>query len=136
MHSPAAADPFADVLNLEENFYTAGHEHGFEQGKLAGFEEGRQLGVAKGFEIWEEVGFYQGFASLWREYHVKAGTTESRAAQQASAIFELASRFPTSNPKHEDFDVVKLLNQIRSKYKVLCATVGTRPRMFVATNDS
>ncbi|EJD36148.1 DUF1715-domain-containing protein [Auricularia subglabra TFB-10046 SS5] len=132
----SASDPFADVLNLEENFHKAGHDHGFEQGKLAGFEEGRQLGVAKGFEIWEEVGFYQGFASLWNEYYLKTGTTESRGSQQASAILELASKFPTSNPKHEDFDVLKLLNQIISKYKVLCATVGTRPRMFVASNDS
>ncbi|KZV98891.1 DUF1715-domain-containing protein [Exidia glandulosa HHB12029] len=129
-------DPFEDVLNLEQNFYNVGHEHGFEQGKLAGFEDGRQLGIQKGFEIWEEVGFYHGFASLWRAYHIKSGATESRAAQQANTILDLVAKFPTSNPKHEDFDVVKLLNQIRSKYKVLCATLGTRPRMFVASNDS
>ncbi|KAH7103439.1 DUF1715-domain-containing protein [Auriculariales sp. MPI-PUGE-AT-0066] len=128
-----STDPFSDIVNVERNFFDAGYAHGVEQGRLVGFEEGRQLGIAKGFEMWEEIAFYEGFASTWKSF--LEASAESRGLQQANALLELITKFPTSNPKHEDFDVVKLINQIRSRYKVLCATVGARPRMFVASTD-
>ena len=37
-----------------------------EHGRVHGLIEGRALGKEKGFEMWEEVGFYLGFATTWR----------------------------------------------------------------------
>lgn len=51
--------PRADSRFYDEG-YAAGHAHG----KLHGLFEGRQLGLEKAWEIWEEVGFYEGFASV------------------------------------------------------------------------
>jgi hypothetical protein len=36
-------------------------------------------------------------------------------------------------PTEEDVDVVRLMTQIRAKYKVVCATLGVRPRLVTAT---
>ena len=33
----------------------------------------------------------------------------------------------------EDVDIVKLMTQIRAKYKAVCATLGVRPRLVAAT---
>lgn len=33
----------------------------------------------------------------------------------------------------EEVDIVKLMTQIRAKYKVACATLGVRPRLMAAT---
>jgi len=51
-----------------------------------------------------------------------------------------AERQPTSEQRPqiteeagEDVDIVKLMTQIRAKYKVACATLGVRARLAVAT---
>ncbi len=33
----------------------------------------------------------------------------------------------------EEVDIVKLMTQIRAKYKVVCSTLGMRPRLVAAT---
>ena len=47
-------------------FYDVGYEDGFKHGHIHGRIEGRELGRQKGFEMWEELGFYEGFANLWK----------------------------------------------------------------------
>jgi hypothetical protein len=47
-------------------FYDIGYQDGFEHGRVHGLIEGRSLGKEKGFEMWEEVGFYMGFATIWK----------------------------------------------------------------------
>lgn len=37
-----------------------------EHGKIHGRIEGREFGKTKGFEMWEELGFYEGFANVWK----------------------------------------------------------------------
>lgn len=54
------------VTRLVLRFYDVGYSDGLQHGKLHGNIEGRQLGREKGFEMWEELGFYEGFASLWK----------------------------------------------------------------------
>ena len=54
------------VTHLVFRFYDVGYSDGLQHGKLHGNIEGRQLGREKGFEMWEELGFYEGFASLWK----------------------------------------------------------------------
>ena len=48
------------------SFYDSGHKDGFAHGRIHGLIEGRALGREKGFEMWEELGFYEGFALMWR----------------------------------------------------------------------
>lgn len=48
------------------SFYDQGYEDGYTHGRIHGLIEGRALGREKGFEMWEELGFYEGFALLWR----------------------------------------------------------------------
>ena len=50
----------------ECRFYDSGYKDGFEHGRIHGLIEGRALGREKGFEMWEELGFYEGFALMWK----------------------------------------------------------------------
>lgn len=59
-------------------FYDEGYQDGFAHGRIHGLIEGRELGREKGFEMWEELGFYEGFALLWRSIHeIQGGKEES-----------------------------------------------------------
>ena len=45
-------------------------------------------------------------------------------------LLDLIAQFPQINPsatEPSELDIPKLSRQIRSRYKVLCATLGTRP---------
>ena len=53
------------------SFYDSGFQDGFEHGRIHGLIEGRALGREKGFEVWEELGYYEGFALIWRAIHEK-----------------------------------------------------------------
>ncbi|TDL20439.1 hypothetical protein BD410DRAFT_371661 [Rickenella mellea] len=108
------------VVDLEQQFYNAGHADGFAHGRIHGLIEGRAVGRQKGFEIWEEVGYYEG-----SRHNVKQ-------------LIDLISQFPLKNSaadesESSDFDMSKLLNQIRSRYKMLCATLGVKPSLRAGT---
>lgn len=45
-----------------------GYKEGVQHGRVHGLIEGRALGLEKGFEMWEEVGFYLGFATVWKAF--------------------------------------------------------------------
>jgi hypothetical protein len=88
-------------------------------------------------------------------YHVSLSTADessdkkgrSRAEAHLSQLVNLIARFPMVNPSskleqtpeqqlqttEEGVDVVKLMTQMRAKYKVACATLGVRPRLVAAT---
>ena len=54
----------------------------------------------------------------------------SRLAHTAKLLLDLINTFPMSNPSHPDnaeLDVVRLFNQIRARYKMLCSQAGVRP---------
>lgn len=48
-------------------------------------------------------------------------------------MLDAIAQFPRANPSAadpaSDLDIPKLLRQIRSRYKVLCASLGVRPRL-------
>jgi hypothetical protein len=57
-----------------------------------------------------------------------------RAPQHIRSLLESISQFPRVNPSaldpaSEEIDIAKLLRQIRSRYKVLCSSLGVRPRL-------
>ena len=58
----------------------------------------------------------------------------SRASQHIRSLLDSISQFPrvnpsASDPASEELDIPKLLRQIRSRYKVLCSSLGVRPRL-------
>lgn len=59
------ADPFDDLLGLEEQFYDEGHQLGVADGAKAGRIEGRVFGLEKGFEKFVESGRVHGRAAVW-----------------------------------------------------------------------
>ncbi|KAM0432358.1 hypothetical protein ACHAPT_004900 [Fusarium lateritium] len=59
------SDPFEDVLNLEERFYSEGYQQGLKDGVKAGRIEGRSFGMEKGFEKFLESGRLAGRAVVW-----------------------------------------------------------------------
>jgi len=57
-----------------------------------------------------------------------------RASQHIRYLLDSISQFPRINPSASDpasdeIDIPKLLRQIRSRYKVLCSSLGVRPRL-------
>ena len=59
------SDPFEDVLNLEERFYSEGYQLGIKDGIQAGKIEGRSFGMQKGFEKFLESGRLASKAVVW-----------------------------------------------------------------------
>ncbi|CAG8705547.1 10941_t:CDS:2, partial [Acaulospora colombiana] len=86
-----------DVLDLEKQFYDIGYRDGFEHGRVHGLIEGRSLGKEKGFEMWEEVGFYMGFATIWKAVLDSQTEKSSAALSHLAHLLELAESFPTAN---------------------------------------
>ncbi|PTD03010.1 hypothetical protein HYE67_011081 [Fusarium culmorum] len=60
-----SSDPFEDVLNLEERFYSEGYQLGIKDGIQAGRIEGRSFGMQKGFEKFLESGRLASKAVVW-----------------------------------------------------------------------
>ncbi|KAF8899408.1 hypothetical protein BD779DRAFT_1391770, partial [Infundibulicybe gibba] len=124
------------LVHLEQTFYDTGYEDGFAHGRIHGLIEGRALGREKGFEMWEEIGFYEGFALMWKAIFAKQNRLDDRASNHIRHLLELISQFPRVNPSASetasDVDIPRLLRQIRSRYKVLCSTLGVRPSLRAA----
>ncbi|KAL5513964.1 hypothetical protein ACEPAG_2725 [Sanghuangporus baumii] len=120
------------LVDLEQQFYDSGYSDGVEHGKIHGSIEGRHLGREKGFEMWEELGFYEGFAKLWKTLSEHGKGKDNRVKHNASLLLDLIAQFPMENPSHptfEDLDIPKLFAQIRARYKVLCSILGVKPSL-------
>ncbi|KAJ4482388.1 hypothetical protein J3R30DRAFT_3459052 [Lentinula aciculospora] len=126
------------LVNLEQSFYNAGYSDGFTHGRIHGLIEGRALGREKGFEMWEELGFYEGSALMWHAVYVSQGKEDDRAFHHIKQLLELISQFPRVNPSSSDgssdLDISKLSRQIRSRYKVLCSSLGVRPSLRASSD--
>ncbi|KIP01794.1 hypothetical protein PHLGIDRAFT_80066 [Phlebiopsis gigantea 11061_1 CR5-6] len=124
-----------DLVHVEQTFYDEGYTDGFAHGRIHGLIEGRALGREKGYEMWEELGFYEGFALMWRAVLEQHGSKDDRAASNITHLIGLIAQFPRINPSStdsSDLDIPKLFRQIRSRYKALCATLGVRPTLRAA----
>ncbi|KAF4573521.1 LTO1 complex adapter protein [Pleurotus pulmonarius] len=122
------------LVHLEQTFYDDGYKDGFDHGRIHGLIEGRALGREKGFEMWEELGFYEGFAMMWKMICSKrVGESNERSMNHVNQLLQLISQFPRVNPSSTsssaDVDIPKLFRQIRSRYKILCSTLGVKPSL-------
>lgn len=78
----AFSDPFDDIINLEEKFYSDGHKAGVADGARAGRIEGRSFGIEKGYEKFVEAGRLYGKAVVWANRLPQAQASTSIAEQQ------------------------------------------------------
>ncbi|KAF8504291.1 hypothetical protein BU17DRAFT_58193 [Hysterangium stoloniferum] len=143
MTYPSPLFDLEELVHLEQAFYDAGYAEGHAHGRIHGLIEGRALGREKGYELWEEIGFYEGFASLWAVASHKSpksdGAVQSRTEVHIRHLLELIAQFPRVNPSPSSsesddtaLDVAGLLSKIRARYKALCSTLGVRPRLRAA----
>ncbi|KAI0299978.1 hypothetical protein B0F90DRAFT_1725753 [Multifurca ochricompacta] len=134
-HTGANSQDFdlEDLIHIEQTFYAMGYRDGYAHGRLHGLIEGRTLGAEKGFELWEELGFYEGAARLWTAVSSSStdvNGTDRRSAHHASTLLALIECFPRKNPHpdEEGIDMSAQLRLIRSRYKAMCASLGSRRR--------
>ncbi|KAF4611927.1 hypothetical protein D9613_004366 [Agrocybe pediades] len=64
-----------------------------------------------------------------------------RASQHIRILLDTISQFPRVNPSASegagaDLDISKLFRQIRSRYKILCSSLGVRPRLSSSSEAS
>ena len=84
-----------------------------------------------------------------RTYADHTHTPNRRAQNHIRHLLELVARFPRVNPSSAgsssddpssapgvDVDIPRLFRQIRSRYKLLCATLGVRPSLRAADDAS
>lgn len=76
-------DPFDDVLNLEDQFYSEGYQQGVADGERAGRIEGRSFGIEKGFEKFVEAGRLYGKSIVWANRLTPTTTTLSPSSSAA-----------------------------------------------------
>ncbi|KIV95729.1 hypothetical protein PV10_03349 [Exophiala mesophila] len=84
-----SADPFDQLLELEDEYYNEGYEAGVSDSRYAGMIEGRTFGIEKGFEKALELGKSHGRATLWHSrISVTRESDQSQDEQtpQSSAI--------------------------------------------------
>ncbi|KAF7784957.1 hypothetical protein Agabi119p4_1122 [Agaricus bisporus var. burnettii] len=128
------------LTNLEEKFYQDGYQDGYDHGRKHGYHEGKVLGSEKGYEMWEELAFYQGFATTWQTFLLQHGSnTDDRILSNIKRLLDLIQEFPKTNPttntdksSDNELDVEKLFSRIRSRYRVLCSSLGIPPRLRTA----
>jgi hypothetical protein len=134
------------------SFYTSGYEAGFEHGRAHGVFEGRALGQEKGFETFEELYYYAGQARFWQAvaqedikkrkwahiftrllmFCMLSSSMLCRALPHILAILTMIDNFPTQNSSADpgpENDTEVLIQSIRSKYRVMCASLAIRPRL-------
>lgn len=78
-------DPFDDVLNLEDKFYSEGYAQGVADGERAGRIEGRSFGIEKGFEKFVEAGRLYGKSLVWANRLAAPPRPADIQKQQASS---------------------------------------------------
>lgn len=93
------SDPFDDLINLEEKFYSEGYALGEAEGSKAGRIEGRVFGLEKGFEKFMEAGRLHGRSVVWAgrfPHHEGSTTTNKTTPNQQSTLPSLSN-----NPRLE-----------------------------------
>ena len=74
------------VFSFSLRFYDEGYAEGFEHGRKHGHAEGHAMGQKVGYELWEEIGFYEGFASMCVRF-VEKGLLVSSTMQEEGKVW-------------------------------------------------
>ncbi|KAL6143772.1 hypothetical protein ACLB2K_054467 [Fragaria x ananassa] len=118
-------DIFGESVNLEEIHIKQGFDDGHKDGLVAGKEEAEQVGLKVGFEVGEELGFYKGCVDVWNSaIRVDPTRFSTRVQKGVRQMAELVERYPVMEP--EDEKVQEIMEELRLKFKAVCASLGVK----------
>jgi hypothetical protein len=83
-----SADPFDDLLELENVYYKEGYDAGVSDSSYAGMIEGKLFGIEKGYGKALELGKLQGRALVWQGRTRIEHTTNQQRILQATTSTE------------------------------------------------
>ncbi|KAJ8985703.1 hypothetical protein NQ317_014352 [Molorchus minor] len=109
---------FDDILLSEEKLIAESYQEGLKIGIAKGNPEGYHLGYHRGAELGAEIGFYTGVVESYLE-HLKGSNTPEKVLKSLRDLKEILDAFPKYNA--EDVDIIEKANEIRAKYKKICA---------------
>ncbi|XP_049540529.1 uncharacterized protein LOC125954361 [Anopheles darlingi] len=124
-------DVFEDIFLTEERIIEESFHQGLEAGQQQeSVEEAHDYGYKKGAEVGREIGFYQTVVSeISTQEEV---TSNEKAAALIGEVQAALDQYPRDN--NPDVDLLHSLQQIRNKYRRLCALLKL-PFKYVQTND-
>ncbi|XP_050096602.1 protein LTO1 homolog [Anopheles aquasalis] len=124
-------DVFEDIFLTEERIVEESFHQGLEDGQQQeSVVEAHDYGYKKGAEIGREIGFYQTVVSeISTQEEV---TSNEKVAALLGEVQATLNKFPCENDP--DVDLLHGLQQIRNKYRRLCALLKL-PFKYVQTND-
>ena len=92
----SSADPFDDLLELENGFYKEGYEAGVADSEYVGMIEGKVFGIEKGYEKVLELANLHGRATVWSQR--LASSTIEMPKQSASVSGDSVSHLQRNLP--------------------------------------
>lgn len=118
-------DIFSSSINLEESHINEGYKDGYKDGLTLGKQEGYEVGLKHGFESGEELGFYRGLIDVWTSIiRVEPNFFSTRVQKSIHQIQELLEKYPFMD--HEDESKDDIINELRLKFRAICATLGVK----------
>nr|CAI5850417.1 unnamed protein product [Callosobruchus analis] len=112
-------DAFDEILFAEEKAINDAYGTGFKEGATQGNIEGYHLGYHRGAELGAELGFYIGVVECCLESCHNHFTVSHKIQEELEYLKELLGCFPREND--ETVDILSLAEEIRTKYKKVCA---------------
>uniref|UniRef100_A0A182MK01 Essential protein Yae1 N-terminal domain-containing protein n=1 Tax=Anopheles culicifacies TaxID=139723 RepID=A0A182MK01_9DIPT len=124
-------DVFEDIFLTEERIIGEHFHQGLADGRLEeSVQEAADYGFKKGSEIGREIGFYTGIVTAI------ASLPEAAANEKAQSVLQellvALEKYPHENDPATD--LLHNLQQIRNKYRRLCALLKV-PFKYTQTND-
>eukprot|EP01029_Cantina_marsupialis_P028029 TRINITY_DN774342_c0_g1_i1.p1 TRINITY_DN774342_c0_g1~~TRINITY_DN774342_c0_g1_i1.p1 ORF type:complete len:162 (-),score=43.25 TRINITY_DN774342_c0_g1_i1:189-620(-) len=106
-------EDFGSLMDLENDFQTAGEKSGSTKGHMEGFKEGEDFGNQKGYDIGIEVGECVGFIEFWEIIRTSRGLSK-RQAMTLAKLQSVVKEIQESVSNDEKF--FELLEQMRVKF--------------------
>ncbi|KAF3320855.1 oral cancer-overexpressed protein 1 [Carex littledalei] len=118
-------DFLEESVLLDESQYQEGFKDGYRDGLVSGKEEGREVGLNTGFQVGEELGFYEGCIDVWNSViQIDPEAFTSRVRKNIEQLEKLIDSYPLMEPENED--VQQMLENIRLKFRVVCANLRVK----------
>ncbi|KFB52637.1 hypothetical protein ZHAS_00020889 [Anopheles sinensis] len=123
-------DVFEDIFLAEERIIEESFHLGLEDGRQEeSVKEAHDYGFKKGSEIGRELGFY--YAIVTEVASQEDNATNEKARTILAELIDAIEKYPREN--EPTVDLLHCLQQIRNKYRRLCALLKL-PYRFTETN--
>ncbi|KAK6495255.1 hypothetical protein TWF481_003281 [Arthrobotrys musiformis] len=120
-------DILDSVLNLEEEYYTLGHQEGTLAGQTAGRLEGRAFGIETAFQKYLQLGIIKGRTKIWQSRLPSDNTTTTekikisnpRHIKHITLLQTLSTTPPIRNEEDDVEEVDDRIRRGKAKVKIL-----------------